>query len=164
MRARIEKGKRVWLAWYEKDYKNTIKDLTFKPGDLVLIRNMEIELSLDKKMKLRYTGPMIVVLRMCGGSYVLAELDGAVLHQRVGVFRVIPYFARTTIELPKNIHDLLDILKSGLQRIEDLEKVDAELPGQDFSFDNVRLRVDDEEFEDGECVEDVQNLDTDIDS
>ena len=39
--------------------KAKIKDLNFSPGDLVLMRNTEIESSLDKKMKPRYNGLII---------------------------------------------------------------------------------------------------------
>jgi hypothetical protein len=156
MRARIEKGKREWLARYEKDYKNTIKNLTFEPGDLVLVRNTEIESSLDKKMKPRYTGPMIVVSRTRGRSYVLAEMDGAVLHQKVGAFRIIPYFARKAIDLPKDIHDLIDVSKSGLQTIEGSEEVDKEIPEKDFSFDGVRLQGNSEDLSDEESISDVE--------
>ena len=49
MRTRIDKRKREWLIKYEKDYNMTIKDLMFQAGDLVLIRNTEVESSLDKK-------------------------------------------------------------------------------------------------------------------
>ena len=38
MRTRIDKGKKEWLERYEKDNRTTIKDYTFKPGDLVLVR------------------------------------------------------------------------------------------------------------------------------
>ena len=84
MRARIDKGKREWLARYEKEYKNTIKDFTFVLGDLVLVRNTEIKSSLDKKMKPRYMGPMMVVSQTKGGLYMLVELDGAVCTRKLG--------------------------------------------------------------------------------
>ena len=139
MRERIKKAKREWLVRYEKEYKSTIKDLNFEPGDLVLVRNTEIESSLDKKMKPRYMGPMIVISRSRGGSYVLAEMDGAVLHQKVGAFRVIPYFARKTIELPANVHELIDVSGKTLKTIEMSEDVDKERDGKDLNFDNVKL-------------------------
>jgi hypothetical protein len=150
MRARVDKGKREWLARYERDYKVTIKNLTFKPGDLVLVRNTEIESSLDKKMKPRYMGPMVVISRARGGSYVLAELDGAVLHRKVGGFRVIPYFARREIALPKDIHELIDVSEETLKKIEVSEDVDGDLPEKDFSFDSVRLRDGNTDFSDEE--------------
>jgi hypothetical protein len=149
MRERIDQGKREWLARYEKDNRATIKDLDFKPGDLVLVRNTEIESSLDKKMKARYNGPMIVISRSRGGSYVLAEMDGSVFQHKVGAFRVIPYFARHKLDIPEGIQNIIDVSKAGLDKIESAVD-ETEVPLKDFGFDGVNLRTDGVDFSDDE--------------
>jgi hypothetical protein len=139
MRARINKNKREWLEKYEKDNKVAIKDFTFKPGDLVLIRNSEIESSLDRKMKARYLGPMIIISKSKGGAYVIAELDGSVYHHKVAGFRVIPYFARSKISLPDNLENLIEISKTTLRRIEQSDEYKDEILKRDFNFENISL-------------------------
>ena len=152
MRKRIDQKKRDQLARYERDNKATIKYLDFKPGDLVLVRNTEIESSLDKKMKARYNGPMIVISRSKGGSYVLAEMDGSVFQQKIGAFRVIPYFARKKLELPIDIINLIDVGKEGLEKIEAFSD-EADAPDKDFGFEGVNLRTDGVDFSDDEAMD-----------
>ena len=147
MRHRIEEEKLRQLKKYESEFKAVIKDYSFEPGDLVLVRNTAIESSLDKKMKPRYMGPMIVVKRNKGGSYILAEMDGAVWHQKIARFRVVPYFAREKIEIPEGILSIIDCNLEKLQQIEEQEDPDTEL-SRDYLMDDVVLNDSDDSDED----------------
>jgi hypothetical protein len=100
-------------------------------GDLILVRNTAIEKSLDKKMKARYLGPMVVIRRTKGGSYVIAELNGALWQQKVGTFHCVPYFARKSIELPKNVLEWLETSEEALQKILSTKDDDQEWTGED---------------------------------
>ena len=140
MRQRISKQKMEWLLKYERDHKHTIMDLKFKTGDLVLVRNTEIESSLDKKMKARYYGPMVVVLRSKRGAYILAEMDGTVSQQKVAAFRVIPYFARTQLKIPDSIYDWIDLSKDALRKVVEAQN-EEDVQDKDYVFDGVNLRL-----------------------
>jgi hypothetical protein len=72
------------------------------------MRNTQIEKSLNKKMRARYIGPLIVVSRNYGSAYILAELDGTVLHRPIATFCLLPYFTRESIPLPPDIIDIDD--------------------------------------------------------
>jgi hypothetical protein len=80
---------------FEKEHARTVFRGTHPPGTLVLVRNSSIEKELDCKHKPRWLGPMVVVRRTRGGSYILADEDGAVSATRYATFRVIKYHLRT---------------------------------------------------------------------
>jgi hypothetical protein len=75
-------------------------------------------------------------------AHTLSEMDGSVWQNKVAAFRLVPYFAREKIELPPNLHSLIDISKATLKKLvssEDDGKVRI-YKDQDFSFDKVTLR------------------------
>ena len=57
----INQRKHEWLLKYKKENWYTMKDLNFQLGNLILIWNIEIKSSLDKRKKPRYMEPMVVI-------------------------------------------------------------------------------------------------------
>jgi hypothetical protein len=110
---------------FEENHEHTLRDFDFKLGDLVLVRNTAIEKALNRKMRSRYLGPVIVLGRNKGGAYILSELDGTVFHRPTAAFRVIPYFPRKSINLPP-LDELLDISRQRLQELKDSETTDPD--------------------------------------
>lgn len=110
---------------FEKEHSASIQDYDFKIGDLVLIRNTAIEKALNRKMRARYLGPLIVISRNKGGAYIVAELDGSVFDRPIAAFRVIPYFSRTSLDIPP-LDELIDISSERLSKMENTESADPE--------------------------------------
>lgn len=92
--------------YFEEHQKHRIYTGTHAPGTLVLIRNSPIEKLLDRKSKPRYFGPVIVLRQTQGGSYICAELNGAVSLKRYAAFRLILYMAREPIAIPWELMSL----------------------------------------------------------
>ena len=67
-------------------------------------------------MKPCYLGLMVVLCRTTGGSYLLAELDGAISHLRYTAFRLLPYYPRTHITIP-----VMDLTGLNDQELDDFE-------------------------------------------
>jgi hypothetical protein len=103
---RVLKARYNSIRHFEQEFKNTIKDFDFKPGALVLVRNTRIEKELNRKTKPRYLGPMIVIRRTTGGSYILGEVDGTLSKLRYAAFRLVPYHPRSPRFIP--VTTLLD--------------------------------------------------------
>ena len=76
---RLRKSRLYSKEQFEKRYHSRMQTKELKPGQMVIVRNMKIEQSLEhKKVEPRYLGPYKIVRRTPGGSYVIEELDGAV--------------------------------------------------------------------------------------
>ena len=103
---------------FEEKHARTIRDFNFERGNLVLLRNTAIEKSLNRKMRPRYLGPFVVVSRNRGGAYIVADLNGAVFDRPIAAFRLIPYHARESIEVPL---EALDIDTAQLRAMENVD-------------------------------------------
>lgn len=110
---------------FEKEHATTIRDFNFKKGDLVLMRNTQVEMSLNRKMRPRYLGPLVVISRNRGGAYILAELNGTLYHAPVAAFRLIPFFARTSIPLPP-LDEFIDVSSTRLKEMEASDKANED--------------------------------------
>jgi transposase InsO family protein len=82
---------------FEKRFKRKLRREDYKPGELVLLRNVKLETSVASESKTddRYLGPYEVQRKNRGGAYILQELDGSVLKNGpVAAFRLLPYITR----------------------------------------------------------------------
>jgi hypothetical protein len=113
----IDAEKRRNTLRYEKMHAHTIKSFDFKPGDLVLVRNSQVEKSLNAKMQPRWWGPCIIIRKTMGGAYVIAEMNGAVFQNKISPFRVRPYNARHKVSLPKNLSTFTELTPVELENI-----------------------------------------------
>jgi len=121
----VTKARCTNLERFEKRHGSRIIDFDFKPGALVLLRNSRIEEALNRKTKPRYIGPMVVVRKTIGTSYIVAELDGAQSQLRVAGFRLIPYFPRTHTPTPlvANIPDDEDYTEDDPEDVQYLDSL-----------------------------------------
>ena len=105
------------------------------------MRNTAVESTLNKKMKPRYLGPMVVVTRNRGGAYILAELDGSVSQNKVGAFRVIPYYPQKSIEVGLDSDKGFDTSEATIQELANSNDTGNENT-IDYSFEGMpRLRL-----------------------
>ena len=137
MRLKVLRFREGLATTFDEAHPDRIRDYDFKRGQLVLLRNTAIEKSLDRKMKQRYLGPLVVVSRNKGGAYVLAELNGAVLDRPIAAFRVAPYFARTEPieytdeELDVSVEELVRLVRRDDAGDEGLEEEEEGTSGEE---------------------------------
>jgi len=138
MHKHVSAEKQARLAKYEKDHRNKIDDRIYEPGDLVLVRNSVVESTMSRKMKPRYLGPVRVICCSKSGSYIVCELDGSVWQNKVGAFRVIPYFTRRKMHLDEEIGHLIDFNKQGLDKLDD-KGLEDHANSNDYVFEGINL-------------------------
>ncbi|OBZ76577.1 Transposon Tf2-6 polyprotein [Grifola frondosa] len=139
LRSKVYEARVTAAIRFEREHARTIKDFDFKRGDLVLMRHTQIEKSLNRKMRARCLGPLVVVSRNKGGAYILSELDSSVFDRPVAAFRVIPYFARKAIVIPNELLDIDD------ERLRELLQSNSQGDDEDIPDDPGLEEVDEED-------------------
>ena len=117
MREKVTKEKIRRTLQLERDLQHKIEEFNLGPGSLVLVKNSAIEMLADRKMKPRYLGPMVVMRKLHGGAYILAELDGSVWQNKVAVFRVLLYLSRRKLNFNSEVKELLDASEENLREL-----------------------------------------------
>ena len=96
----VTENRRNGLKRFERQHRSRVVDFNHQPRALVLVRNSRIKDALNRKTLPRYYGPVVVVRKTQGSSYVIAELDGAQSEQHIAGFRLIPYLPRVATDIP----------------------------------------------------------------
>jgi hypothetical protein len=134
LKDRVHSARNIAAVRFERTHGKIIRDFDFKTGDLVLVRNTAIEKALNRKMRPRYFGPMIVISRNRGGAYIICDLDGTLAHAPTAAFRIVPYFAREHIDLP-DLEQHIDVSVARLRELEDTTTPDPDDHGMPEALD-----------------------------
>jgi len=116
MREKVTKEKIRRTLQLERDLQHKIEEFDLGPGSLVLVKNSAIEMSADRKMKPRYLRPVVVVRKLQGGTYILAELSSPVWQNKVAAFRVLLYLSRRKLNFNLEVKELLDASEENLRK------------------------------------------------
>ena len=91
---RMRKERQKAADYFLERNKARMIENAYSPGMVVLVWNNFLDFQFGNKGALRWMGPYIVVQRRPTGSYVLAELDGAVMKKPVAAKRLKLYHYR----------------------------------------------------------------------
>ena len=133
MLARVFKARKQSTAEFVKHFSSTIQDYDFQVGSLVLVCNSCIKKELNHKAEPWFLGPMVVVHQTQGGTYILAELNGAISRLQYAMFQVIPYLARFPDCIP--VTSLMNEAELEDVQIHSESFPPADEPSEDVAFD-----------------------------
>jgi transposase InsO family protein len=160
---RVAKSRYQSIEQFRKEHTNRIREQNFKPGTLVLVRNIRMEKDLSAKHLPRYYGPMVVISKTKKNSYRLGELDGSISIKGFAGYRLIPYYPRdpshisvTQVFAPEDLQQVTVEEELAIEDEEDREyaprRRSARLAQKASHFDN-----DPEEIDEGTIREQADN-------
>jgi len=112
MREKVTKEKIRRTLQLERNLQYKIEEFNLGPRSLVLVKNLAIEMSVDKP---RYLEPIVVVRKLQGGTYILAKLDSSVWQNKVAAFRVLLYLSKRKLNFNSEVKELLDALEENIR-------------------------------------------------
>src|SRR5258708_30096477 len=83
---------------YNQRHVHRMKNRDYGKGELVLVYDEALDNQMSGKGALRWRGPYAIVARRPSSTYVLQELDGAVLRQLIAWKRLKSYVPRQGLE------------------------------------------------------------------
>jgi transposase InsO family protein len=90
----LQKARFTSKKQFEQRFIKRLTKAIYEPGELILLRNTQVEMSLDRKKEQRYLGPYEVSGRTPKNNYYLQELDGTKIKGAKARFRILPYITR----------------------------------------------------------------------
>jgi len=75
IREKVTKEKIRRTLQLERDLQHKVEEFNLGPGSLVLVKNSAIEMSVNRKMKPRYLGSLVVVRKSQGGRIKWQPLE-----------------------------------------------------------------------------------------
>jgi hypothetical protein len=93
---------------FERRFLKKLQREEYKRGELVLVRNVGIEMAVGTSRKTddKYFGPYEVDCKNRGGAYILKELDGTLFRNNpTAAFRLLPYITRSHWFMQENWMD-----------------------------------------------------------
>jgi hypothetical protein len=124
IRERVVAVRFTLICEFERCFHANIKSHNFQPGAYVLVCNSKVEYKLSKKTKPCYIRPMVVVCHMKGGSYMLAELDGAISKLQFAVFCIIPYYPHCNKRI--SVTEMMGVDNESIDEMEASETIEPE--------------------------------------
>jgi len=91
---KVQKERQKAVDYFFERNKARMVENAYAPGMVMLVWNNFLDFQFGNKGALRWMGPYVVVQRRPTGSYVLAELDGAVMKKPVAAKRLKLYHYR----------------------------------------------------------------------
>lgn len=93
-RERVKASREASVAYHNDRFTDRQQDRDFKSGDLVLVRNSQQDNGRGVRKEPRWRGPYRIVRINQGGAFILREITGALLKEKIPGSRIRRFYKR----------------------------------------------------------------------